>query len=110
MRVVVFDLGPLVGIEHVFLREAVEAEDFPQRSHHGCVAQSVDVYLLVPSITLDTDEEITALEDECRFRGCAHLKEPDCAVLEGIHQGTVSPTRYESYVRLREEAREAGAV
>ncbi|HSG07498.1 MAG TPA: ribosome small subunit-dependent GTPase A [Longimicrobiales bacterium] len=54
--------------------------------------------------------EISALEDECRFRGCAHLKEPDCAVLEGIHQGTVSPTRYESYVRLREEAREAGAV
>lgn len=54
--------------------------------------------------------EIAALEDECRFRGCAHLREPDCAVLEGVQQGTVAPTRYESYVRLREEARDAEAV
>jgi ribosome biogenesis GTPase len=53
--------------------------------------------------------EITALEDECRFRGCAHLKEPDCAVLHGVEEGTVARSRYESYVRLREEAREAEA-
>jgi ribosome biogenesis GTPase len=53
--------------------------------------------------------EIAALEDGCRFRGCAHLKEPDCAVLEGVEEGTVAPSRYDSYVRLREEAREAAA-
>jgi len=53
--------------------------------------------------------EIAALEDECRFRGCAHLKEPDCAVLHGVEAGTVARTRYESYTRLREEAREAEA-
>jgi ribosome biogenesis GTPase len=54
--------------------------------------------------------EIAALEDACRFRGCAHLREPDCAVRHGVDVGSVAQSRYESYVRLREEAREAGAV
>jgi len=52
--------------------------------------------------------EIAALEEECRFRGCSHLREPDCAVLLAVAEGTIAPTRYESYVRLREEAAEAG--
>ena len=54
--------------------------------------------------------EIAALEGGCRFRGCAHLREPDCAVLHGVEEGAVARSRYESYVRLREEAREAEAV
>ena len=51
--------------------------------------------------------EVAALEGECRFRGCAHLREPDCAVLHAVEEGTIAPSRYESYVRLREEATEA---
>jgi ribosome biogenesis GTPase len=51
--------------------------------------------------------EIATLEDGCRFRGCAHVREPDCAVREGVEEGTVARSRYESYVRLRDEAIEA---
>lgn len=51
--------------------------------------------------------EIAERSGECRFRGCAHLQEPDCAVLAAVEDGSVARTRYTSYRTLREEAREA---
>lgn len=45
--------------------------------------------------------------EECRFRGCAHLKEPDCAVRAAVEDGRIAESRYRSYVVLREEAAEA---
>jgi len=48
--------------------------------------------------------DITPLAASCRFRGCAHIKEPDCAVLEALEDGDVAQSRYRSYLRLREEA------
>jgi len=53
--------------------------------------------------------EIRALEEECRFRGCAHLKEPDCAVRAAVEAGGMAASRYRSYVALREESREQTA-
>ena len=38
----------------------------------------------------------------CRFRDCAHLKEPGCAVTEAVARGEIHPSRYRSYVRLYE--------
>lgn len=43
--------------------------------------------------------------DRCRFVGCAHVKEKDCAVLEALAAGEISPTRHASYVRLYEQAK-----
>ncbi len=43
---------------------------------------------------------------KCRFHDCAHLKEPGCAVTEACRQGLIEPTRYESYVKLYEKAKE----
>ena len=40
----------------------------------------------------------------CRFRGCSHLQEPDCAVREALAEGVISAGRYESYRTLRAEA------
>lgn len=51
--------------------------------------------------------EMVELEDGCRFRGCAHLAEPDCAVREALDEGRIAASRYESYRVLREEAAEA---
>lgn len=42
----------------------------------------------------------------CRYHDCAHLKEPGCAVLEALQDGRIEKTRYESYVRLYEKAKE----
>lgn len=42
---------------------------------------------------------------QCRFTGCAHVKERGCAVLEALHAGRISPSRHDSYVRLYEQAK-----
>ena len=47
--------------------------------------------------------EMRELRDACRFRGCAHLKEPDCAVREAVSEGRIPRERYESYAALRAE-------
>lgn len=41
--------------------------------------------------------EMRPLNDSCRFKGCSHTKEPDCAVKEAVEKGEISKSRYESY-------------
>lgn len=41
----------------------------------------------------------------CRYHDCAHLKEPDCAIRSALDAGALQPSRYQSYVRLYEEAK-----
>lgn len=48
--------------------------------------------------------EFRALRDDCRFRGCTHLHEPGCAVIEAVESGAVDPERHEVYALLRDEA------
>ena len=43
---------------------------------------------------------------KCQFPDCAHLKEPGCAVRAALEEGKLEPTRYESYKRLYELAKE----
>lgn len=43
---------------------------------------------------------------KCRYHDCAHLKEPDCAVLTALKEGKLEPTRHASYARLYEKAKE----
>lgn len=40
---------------------------------------------------------------DCRFRGCAHVHEPDCAVKQALADGKISQSRYQSYCALYEE-------
>jgi len=47
--------------------------------------------------------EFRALRDECRFSDCAHVAEPDCAVRAAVENNQVSRSRYDSYLKLREE-------
>lgn len=44
--------------------------------------------------------EIVAAADHCRFANCRHMKEPGCAVKDGVENGAISARRYESYRRL----------
>lgn len=48
--------------------------------------------------------EMRELLGECRFPDCAHVAEPDCAVLEALEQGRIAESRYRSYLQIREEA------
>lgn len=44
--------------------------------------------------------------DQCRFQGCAHVKERGCAVRAAVEEGIIAPSRHKSYVRLYEQAKE----
>jgi ribosome biogenesis GTPase len=50
--------------------------------------------------------EIGPLVEQCAFSDCTHTHEPNCAVLAAVQAGRVSPERYDSYLRLREEQQE----
>ena len=41
--------------------------------------------------------EMRGLGEKCRFKGCSHTDEPDCAVKAELLKGNISESRYESY-------------
>lgn len=44
--------------------------------------------------------EIAKRYNMCKFRGCAHISEPECEVLDALDKGEISLSRYESYKEL----------
>lgn len=49
--------------------------------------------------------EIWEREGLCRFRGCSHTAEPDCAVKKAAAEGEIAQSRYDSYCILYETLR-----
>lgn len=47
--------------------------------------------------------EFGSLPAECRFPGCMHVSEPDCAVKRMVESGGMSRARYDRYVLLAKE-------
>ena len=47
--------------------------------------------------------EFFALSRQCRFHNCTHTHEPGCAVREALEQGTIAPSRYNSYLSMLED-------
>lgn len=50
--------------------------------------------------------EFTEYEMNCRFQGCVHIREPECAVKEALERKKLSPIRYENYIALYEELKD----
>ncbi|MDX5476257.1 MAG: ribosome small subunit-dependent GTPase A [Bacillaceae bacterium] len=50
--------------------------------------------------------EFVKLSDECKFRGCTHIKEPKCAVKTALDMGEITSFRYEHYVSFLEEIKD----
>lgn len=42
--------------------------------------------------------------EKCRFADCAHIKEKGCAVRAAVDEGQIARSRYDSYLRMYEEA------
>lgn len=51
----------------------------------------------------DCYPEYAKVSKECRFRGCSHISEPDCAVKEKVNSGVFSKNRYNRYVEIYNE-------
>lgn len=50
--------------------------------------------------------EFSQTTDSCRFKGCSHTGEPDCAVRELYNEGKISEGRYNRYIELYKELKE----
>ncbi len=42
----------------------------------------------------------------CRFSGCAHYREPNCAIRQAVELGEIAPSRYDSYVTMYEAVKD----
>ena len=66
--------------------------------------------LFIPGMTKEKLEdcfpEFSLYTNECRFIGCAHINEPDCAVKEALEENKIAESRYESYKAFYEELKE----
>lgn len=47
--------------------------------------------------------EMMRVAPACRFYNCTHTHEPGCAVREAVERGEVARSRYESYLKIRDE-------
>jgi len=47
--------------------------------------------------------EFARISENCKFRGCLHIKEPKCAVKEALETGEIKRYRYEHYEQILQE-------
>jgi len=60
------------------------------------------LYGLTPDEVAECFPEMRPLLGQCRFgHSCRHEEEPGCAIRQAVMDGTISPYRYKSYLRLK---------
>lgn len=69
--------------------------------------QVLEFVHIKPEAVQDCFPEIRAHREACAFGDCLHRSEPGCAVREAVESGSIPRTRYESYLRMVEEAERA---
>ena len=69
--------------------------------------QIIGQKIAITSDTLkDSYPEFAPYEGQCRFLGCQHIGEPDCAVKQAAKEGLLSTERLERYALLHQEIKE----
>lgn len=112
-------LKPEAGMKTGSISEKIERGKHTTR-HSEIIALGDGAYIMdTPGFTsLHIDEipkeelrlcypEFREHESFCRFRGCAHINEPDCGVKTAVENGEISRERYENYRLLYEELKES---
>ncbi len=57
----------------------------------------MDLPKMTSDMLADFFKEFEEFNEGCRFGGCKHLSEPDCAVKSAVEQNLIAKERYESY-------------
>lgn len=52
-------------------------------------------------------KEFREYEEKCRFKGCIHINEPNCAVKDAVEKKLISPSRHSRYVKIYMLAKES---
>lgn len=67
---------------------------------------SLDVLPMEPERLRFYFDEFEPYEGKCRFNGCVHINEPDCAVKEALSAGKINSVRYNIYKELYNELKD----
>lgn len=61
-------------------------------------------FLSIEAVELPREfPEFFARLDQCRFRECQHLNEPDCAIKSAVESGEIAQSRYDNYQQFMSE-------
>ena len=66
---------------------------------------SLDMPAVEPLTVRELFPEFREHNRNCRYSDCMHINEPECAVKEALQQGSISVSRYESYLSMTEEVK-----
>ena len=108
LRLVETRLGLVMKIN---LSALPDAELLPDSS--GGYIVDTPGFSMLESLPLEPEElpntyyEFNDYKGLCRFTGCMHISEPDCAVKAAVEKGEISSERYLRYKKLANEAIEA---
>lgn len=50
--------------------------------------------------------EMWTRKDDCRFRGCLHQNEPNCAIKKAVEENEIAEFRYKNYLQILKELQE----
>lgn len=65
-----------------------------------CGFNKLELPLFEPSRLSTYYAEFDEYADKCKFRGCNHYKESDCAVKRAVEEGKIAKSRYDRYIAL----------
>ena len=89
-------------VELYRLASGAEIIDTPGFSSFDTESLSLELKQHLP----ETFPDFAPYLGDCRFVGCSHTKEKDCAVLQALRDGKIVRGRHESYLRLYDELKD----
>ena len=66
----------------------------------------MELPLMEPEALYTLYPEFDAYQNQCRFDGCLHHAEPDCAVKQAVAQGKLDEPRYQRYLQILQQVQE----
>ena len=111
-------LQPQAKMETGSISEKIE-RGRPTTRHSELIWMEEDTYIMdTPGFSsLYTNEfekeelkyyfrEFAPYEGKCKFHGCDHVHEPECAVKAALNAGRIHPIRYQNYLEMYQELKD----